>query len=93
MPNQTPNRIYSEKGRRISESVRYNRKNQARGIPPVLPLRTIAFPPPTRHRPQAPSEDRDKVLNTIPRILGDTLRDPRDTSNLLFLQLEESIEH
>ena len=48
---------------------------------------------PTCHHLRAPSEDRDKVLNTIPRILSDTLRDPREGSNLLLLQLEVSIEH
>ena len=42
---------------------------------------------------RAPSEDRDKVLNTIPRILGDTLRDPCDSSDLLLLQLEVRVEH
>lgn len=87
--------IFTRRNAGVSQRV-YARQAEPRERPPVLPLRTTALPlPPTRDqlRLKAPSEDRDKVLNTIPRILGDTLRDPRDSSDLLFLQLEVSIEH
>ena len=49
--------------------------------------------PPTHGHLRAPSENRNEVLNAIPCILSNTLRDPCDISDLLLLQPEVSIEH
>ena len=39
------------------------------------------------------SENRYKVLNPVPRLLCDTLGDPRQVPDLLLLELEVSVEH
>ena len=39
------------------------------------------------------SENRYKVLNSVPRLLCDTLGDPRQVPDLLLLELEVSVEH
>src|SRR5258708_35191899 len=40
-----------------------------------------------------PSENRNKVLNAVPRILSNTLRNPCNISDLLFLQPKVRVEH
>jgi len=56
---------------------------------------TTPTQPPTRKKKRKwnSSEYGYKIINPIPRVLGDTLRNPRQTPNLMLLQLDIAIKH